>query len=238
MVLRKIDPSIEEDFRYADKHNFEGRPIPGYEHARYLLTRPAALALKQVQTEVKSLGLSLKVYDCYRPQRAVDEFVRWSEDHSDQKMKAEFYPHVDKTRVFEEGYVARKSGHSRGSTVDLTLILTAGEASAPYRDGETLRSCIAPASQRYADNSLDFGTGFDCFDPRSNTMDGRVGAIQMQRRLLLKALMEKHGFKNYEKEWWHYTLENEPFADTYFDFPFGSSGLTAWGGGSLSLSPW
>lgn len=213
-----VDPSIRLDMRYATSHNFVGERIVGYRSPVCLLTRPAARALGRAQASLPA-GLTLKVYDCYRPQRAVDHFVRWARDLGDQRMKAEFYPRVDKSRLFADGYIAERSGHSRGSTVDLTIVRTSAPAPERYRRGERLRDCAAPKARRFGDDSLDMGTGYDCFDTRSHTLDPRIRGRQRANRLLLKRTMSRAGFENYANEWWHYTLRDEPFPDRYFDVP-------------------
>ncbi|WP_158881318.1 M15 family metallopeptidase [Amycolatopsis anabasis] len=215
--LRAIDPTILHDIRYFTPHNFVGRRVHGYLAPRCLLTRPAAEALREAQRRLVPLGYSLKVYDCYRPQRAVDDFVRWAERLADQRMKAEFYPRIDKTTLFRDGYIAAKSGHSRGSTMDLTLVKLPAKPQRPYFPGEPLRPCYAP--DRFPDNAVDTGTGFDCFDTLAHTDDPRVTGEARANRQLLKGTLEAVGMKNLPEEWWHYTLRNEPFPDTYFDFP-------------------
>ena len=219
VYLHEVDPSIIEEMRYAEDHNFVGKPITGYLAPKCILTREAARALAKVQAEIRPRALSLKVYDCYRPQRAVDVFGEWANDGKDIKMKKEFYPKVDKSNLFRDGYIAHESGHSRGSTVDLTLVRLPVRAQATYRAGETLVECTQPAAKRFKDNSLDFGTGYDCFDPLSHTANPEIGAKQKQNRLLLKSTMEKQGFRNLPEEWWHFTLNSEPHPSTYFDFP-------------------
>lgn len=214
-----IDPSIIVEARYFGSHNFLGRPVTGYEAPLCMLTHEAARALADVQAEVRQYGLSLKTYDCYRPQRAVDDFVAWARNAADTVMKQEFYPAVDKSRLFAEGYIAERSGHSRGSTLDLTLVPLPVPAQPEWRSGMPQVRCTMPAGQRFADNSLDMGTGYDCFDPLAHTANPAVGSVPARNRLLLKALMEKHGFSNYAQEWWHFTLRNEPFPDRYFDLP-------------------
>jgi D-alanyl-D-alanine dipeptidase len=180
--------------RYAAAHNFVGRRVAGYERPVCLLTREAAAALAQVQRDLQADGLGLKVYDCYRPRRAVADFARWAHDLADQRTKPEFYPDLDKRDLFKEGYIASRSGHSRGSTVDLTL------ADAEGRE-------------------LDMGSGHDLFSPRSWPNDGAVSpAAQANRRRLAEA-MAARGFAPYDKEWWHFTLAREPHPDRYFDFP-------------------
>jgi D-alanyl-D-alanine dipeptidase len=214
-----VDPTIVVEARYYGSHNFIGRPIDGYEAPKCLLAREAALALAEVQADVRAFGLGLKTYDCYRPQRAVADFARWARDLADTKMKAEFYPDLDKSQLFELGYIAERSGHSRGSTVDLTLVPLAAPSEAAYRDGDPLVRCTAPRSERFRDDSLDMGTGYDCFSELSHTENPDVGPVAARNRLLLKSVMEKHGFVNYAQEWWHFTLLDEPYPQTYFDVP-------------------
>ncbi len=188
-------PGIALEVRYAGSHNFVGVPIDGYGRPRALLTQLAAAGLAKAQKELRPFGFGLKVFDGYRPQRAVDHFVRWSRDPADQKGKAEFYPNVEKEKLFELGYIAEKSGHSRGSTVDLTLIVLA--------DG----------------TELDMGSAYDLFDPASWPDSPSVSPEQRAHRLLLRQVMLGNGFRPYAQEWWHFTLEGEPFPETYFDFP-------------------
>ena len=216
--VKDVIPSIVLDIRYYSSHNFVGTPIDGYSAPKCLLTRKAALALKKVQAELMKFSLSLKIYDGYRPQRAVNHFIRWAKDPDDIKMKKEFYPTIRKSELFRKGYIAKKSAHSRGSAVDLTLVPLPLGPQEPYAKGAELCECHEPAGKRYKDNSIDMGTGFDCFHPLSWTASDRVGPLQRQNRLMLKAVMEKYGFRNYRKEWWHYTFRNEPFPKTYFNF--------------------
>ncbi len=163
-------------------------------------------------------SLSLKIYDAYRPQRAVTHFVKWAKVLSDTSMKREFYPVVHKKNLFKEGYIAAKSGHSRGSTVDLTIVPLPLPKQESYTPGQKLCPCTQTADRRFKDNSLDMGTGYDCFSVLSWTENKSLTAQQRANRLLLKSVMEKYGFKNYSREWWHFTLKDEPFPDTYFDF--------------------
>jgi D-alanyl-D-alanine dipeptidase len=188
-------PGLAVEMRYAGAHNFVGIAIAGYERPVCLLTRPAATALAQVQGDLAERGIGLKVFDCYRPVRAVAHFVRWARDVRDTKAKAEFYPSVDKRELFALGYIAPQSGHSRGSTVDIGLVKLA--------DG----------------NELDMGTPFDTFSPRSWPSDTTVSADARRNRTLLADAMRRRGFQRYVKEWWHFTLRAEPFPATYFDFP-------------------
>ncbi|MGH4020993.1 MAG: M15 family metallopeptidase [Pseudonocardiaceae bacterium] len=219
--ITQVEPSIIVETRYFTGHNFVGERIRGYNAPRCMLTRQAAQALARVQRDLEPFGLAVKTYDCYRPQRAVDHFVEWAKDRSDTEMKAEFYPNVDKANLFRDGYIAERSGHSRGSTVDLTIVPLPVGPQDRYVQGEPLNSCVLPQQQRFEDNGLDMGTGFDCFDPLSNTENPTIGDEQQQNRLLLNTLMERHGFEYLPEEWWHFTLRDEPYPDTYFDFPIG-----------------
>ena len=191
----ELVPGLVLDMRYAGSHNFVGQPIDGYERAVCLLARAAAQALADVQRDLQSRGLGLKMFDCYRPRRAVAQFVRWAQDITDVRAKAEFYPNVDKRDLFRLGYIASQSGHSRGSTVDLTLV---------RRDGGA---------------ELDMGTGFDFFSPKSWPSDRSISMEARENRIALAAAMKRHGFKSYNKEWWHFTLVGEPYPSRYFDFP-------------------
>jgi zinc D-Ala-D-Ala dipeptidase len=189
-----VVPGLVAEMRYAGTHNFVGRRIDGYAAANCLLTRPAADALAEVARDLAPRGLVIKVFDCYRPARAVANFVRWAHDLNDTAGKAEFYPNVDKRTVFHDGYISSRSGHSRGSTLDLTLARTG--------DGE-----------------LDMGTPFDFFSPLSSPAAVGVSAEAKANRALLATAMRRRGFRPYIKEWWHFTLAAEPFPKTYFDFP-------------------
>lgn len=189
-----VVPGLILDARYAGSHNFVGRPIAGYEAPRCLLTQPAAAALTEVARELAPRSLVLKVFDCYRPARAVANFVRWARDLNDTADKKEFYPGIDKSTLFRDGYISSRSGHSRGSTVDLTLARADGQ-------------------------ELDMGTPFDFFSPRSWPAAASISANAKANRATLAAAMRHHGFRPYAKEWWHFTLSHEPFPDTYFDFP-------------------
>jgi len=186
--VNRLLPSVHFDIRYATQENFLGTPVDGYDAPLCYLTKESAYALKEVQNTLEKEGLRLQVFDCYRPQRAVDHFVRWAEDIADTKMKNAYYPGVDKKELFAKGYIAARSGHSRGSTIDLTV------------------------------EGLDMGSPFDFFDPRSHTASEAVTKEQHGNRMMLKKVMEENGFRNYAEEWWHYTLKDEPFSTNYFDF--------------------
>jgi D-alanyl-D-alanine dipeptidase len=217
VYLRDVDPTIQQDMRYGTANNFVGKTVPGYEAPECVLVREAAVALKAVQGDLRDKQLALKVYDCYRPARAVKAFVDWAKLPDDPKAKATYYPALAKNALFP-GYIALVSSHSRGATVDLTLV-PLDAAKPPGAPPATPTPCTAPAAMREADTSIDMGTGFDCFDVKANTAVQGLSAEQQQNRQELVDAMARHGFKNYEKEWWHYTLENEPYPDTVFDFP-------------------
>jgi len=216
--IQKVIPDVVLDIRYYGPHNFVGEKVDGYLAPKCFLTREAAEALAGVQKDLEPYSLTLKIYDCYRPQRAVNHFVRWATEIENTKTKKEFYPTIDKRNLFKDGYIDNKSGHSRGSTVDLTIVPLSAPGQPDYMPGQKLSECYLPAAKRFGDNSIDMGTGFDCFDELSHTANTNIGRQQKVNRLLLKSLMEKHGFRNYDKEWWHFTLKNEPYPDTYFDF--------------------
>ncbi|MFI6144581.1 M15 family metallopeptidase [Streptomyces sp. NPDC051109] len=218
VALHSVDPSIIQDMRYATKINFIGRRIDGYRQPLCILTKPAAEALHRAQEQLLPQGYSLKVYDCYRPQRAVDHFARWAKDLEDDRMKEEFYPRVAKDRLFADGYIAEKSGHSRGSTVDLTIV----KVNPPATTGGSVRPagpCYAPQGERRPDDSVDMGTGFDCFDTLAHTDDPRIQGAQRANRQFLKGTLAAEDFVNLPEEWWHFTYKPERYPDTYFDFP-------------------
>jgi len=218
VYLHDVNSSIQQDIRYAGSHNFVGRPLKGYAKPKCILTKEAAQALSLVQKELEQSSLSLKVYDCYRPTDAVLDFMRWSKDPHQQEMKKEFYPNVNKADVFALGYVAEKSGHSRGSTIDLTIIPIPFLPSVNYRPGQHLVNCIAPYLKRFRDSSIDMGTGYDCFDVLAHALNPSVSIVAHQNRLLLREIMMKYGFVPYDDEWWHFSLKNEPYPNTYFNF--------------------
>ena len=217
--IREVIPDAIMDIRYFTEHNFVGARVDGYAAPKCYLTREAAQALAGVRADLAPFGFGIKIYDCFRPQRAVDHFVRWARDVDDTATRTEFYPTVDKRNLFRDGYIAERSGHSRGSTVDLTIVELPPAEQPAFILGETeQRECFLPADQRFPDNGIDMGTGFDCFHELSHPENPNLNTRQRLNRLLLKTLMEKHGFKYYDKEWWHFTLADEPFPDTYFDF--------------------
>lgn len=216
VYLRDTDPTIVQDIRYAGSHNFVGRPIAGYLAAECILSDRAATALKIVQGMLAEKKLSLIVWDCYRPRRAVDDFLRWSRDPTHTEMKAEFYPRTDKQKLFALGYLATRSAHSRGSTVDLG-IAPSPFSMPPPTSSPALKACTLPKGERFEDGTIDLGTGYDCLDVMGNTSNPSVGEVALRNRQLLKSTMARAGFRPYAREWWHFELVNEPFSQG-FDF--------------------
>ena len=219
VYLRDIDPTIVQDIRYAGSHNFVGRPVSGYLAAECILSEPAANALATVQRKLVGKKLSLIVWDCYRPKRAVEDFLQWSRDPTHSEMKAEFYPRTDKEKLFVLGYLATRSEHSRGSTVDLGIVPTASSAAPPPNPSQPLKACTSPKGERFEDETIDFGTGYDCLDVLASTSNAPAGSLALHNRQMLKSLMMAAGFRPYSKEWWHFELVNEPFNRDGFDFP-------------------
>lgn len=218
VFLRAIDASIAQDIRYATANNFTGHPLPGYAAAECVLRQPAALALQRVQAELARQNLSLKVYDCYRPARAVAAMARWAADPHATPDTSRFYPALKKSRLFALGFIAAHSAHSRGVAVDLTVVPKDGPQQPSYDADARYGSCAGSAAARAPDNSLDMGTGYDCFDARSFTRSALITAEQRARRQILLAAMARLGFANYKREWWHFSY---PAADTgvAYDFP-------------------
>ncbi len=196
--LRAYAPTVSLDLRYGTTENFVGTVVTGYETPRAWLTRPAADALKVAQHKLLPLGYSLRVYDAYRPQRAVGHFVRWAQDLTATQTQSRYYPNVPKAELFARGYLALESGHSRGSTVDVTLLRRTPDGA--WRE-------------------VDMGSPFDFFGERSAFAAATVSAEASAWRGLLRAVMMTSGFEPYAAEWWHFTLIDEPYPDTYFDFP-------------------
>jgi D-alanyl-D-alanine dipeptidase len=217
VYLRDVDPGIRQDMRYAGPDNFTGHPLPGYRAAECLLRRRVALALARVQADLARDNLSLKVYDCYRPARATTAMSRWARKPSATPDTSRFYPSLRKSALFH-GYISSNSAHSRGVAVDLTLVPRNAPAPARFDPGARYGSCIAPVAQRAPDDSLDMGTGFDCFDTRSHTRSPGITPGQRAARERLRAAMTRYGFKNYFREWWHFSY---PAADpgVAFDVP-------------------
>ena len=218
VYLHSIDPGIEQDIRYASAHNFTGHPLDGYAAAQCLLTLDAAQALARVQKALRTQGYGLKVFDCYRPGRAVADMGRFATQPGDPR-KTEFYPRVDKQDFWRLGYVARVSNHSRGATVDLTLTGPQALPAATWSPSAAQVDCTAPYGQRGRDGALDMGTGYDCFDERAHTDNPTINPDARKNRQILSRAMEKEGFAGYDKEWWHFTFSGAGPRKDVMDFP-------------------
>jgi D-alanyl-D-alanine dipeptidase len=195
VYLSDVDKTIKSELRYLSSNNFIGKPIDGYSNNRVIITKPAAINLKKIQTELLKKGFSLKIFDAYRPQQAVNHFVKWAKVLNDTLMKKEYYPEVHKSELFNLGYIASKSGHTRGSTLDVTII--------------NLKTA----------KELDMGSPYDFFGVQSHPFYPKISKEQKENRVFLRAIMLQNNFKPYENEWWHFTLIEEPFPNTYFNFP-------------------
>lgn len=201
VIVSEVIPEVELEIRYYSDYNFVGERIDGYEEPVALLTKEAAESLKEVSEELYEKGYRLKIYDAYRPQMAVSDFIRWAEDIDDTKMKEDFYPELDKSELFEQGYISGHSGHSRGSTVDLTLV--------DIKTGQ----------------DVDMGGTFDYFGERSHADYTDITEEQYSNRMILREAMTSHGFRPFDGEWWHFTLNYEPFPDTYYTFTVSTDSL-------------
>lgn len=218
VYLSDVDSTIKHDLRYFDReYNFVANRVEGYLANRVIMTEQAANALRDVQKRLTEDGYCLVVYDAYRPQQAVNHFIRWSEDVTDQVTKGWFYPNIDKAKLFDLGYLGKRSGHSRGSTVDVSIIKKDQDLKEIALETRLLLD--GSSIVFLDDNSVDMGTAFDLLHEASHYDNNLISSEQKAAREYLKAIMVEHGFKPYSKEWWHFTLENEPFPDTYFDFP-------------------
>ena len=203
VLISDAVPDAILEIRYFSTYNFVGDRIDGYEEPVALLTKEAAAALKEVSDELVQQGFRLKIYDAYRPQKAVSHFVRWAQDADDVRMKQYFYPDLEKDVLFPQGYIAEHSGHSRGSTVDLTLF-----------DMKT-------------ETEVDMGGTFDFFGALSHPDYTDITGTQYANRMFLRETMLSHGFKPLAEEWWHFTLADEPYPDTYFTFPVNSNSVAS-----------
>lgn len=192
--IKEVIPDVIYDIRYYSDNNFTGQRIDGYLKPLALLSKEALISLKEAAAELREKGYKFIIYDAYRPEKAVVHFVRWAKDPDDIRMKEYFYPELDKSVLFEKGFIAERSAHSRGSTVDLTLYDIENEC------------------------EVDMGGTFDYFGERSHTDYEGISDMQHENRMLLKDVMERHGFVPIREEWWHFTLKDEPYPDTYFDF--------------------
>lgn len=195
VYLHKVIPEIQLEVRYHGSNNFLGKPVQGYTQPVILISEAAATSLKKVAADLKRQGYGLKVFDAYRPQRAVNHFMQWAQDPEDTLAKASFYPEIPKNQLFNLGYIASRSGHTRGSSIDLTLV-------------DLQEGC-----------EVDMGSTYDFFGEISHQGTNLISQQQEQNRNILKEAMLRHGFDLYPEEWWHFSLKNEPFPNTYFDFP-------------------
>jgi len=221
VYLRAVDPTIAQDIRYAGSDNFVGRPLPGYDAAECILRRDVAAALKRVQADLSASGLSLKVYDCYRPIRAVRAMAAWVNDGRSEAATKRFFPKLAKSSLLRAGYIASRSRHSSGTTIDLTLMRAGAAPAAAFEPTAAYGPCTAPLAQRSPDNPVDMGTSFDCFDAASYTASAAIGAEQRRWRRALLEAMRKQGFANYDHEWWHFSYAGSAGAPAY-DFPIRS----------------
>jgi zinc D-Ala-D-Ala dipeptidase len=207
VYLRDVDPSIRQDIRYAGLDNFTGRPVPGYGAAECMLLGHVAEALSRVQKQLRQRKLSLNVYDCYRPARAVRAFVDWVEALEVDPLLKRFHPNLERRQLVSLGYIAGVSRHSRGDAVDLTLVALAAKGAATFDRSAAYGPCIGPKEARSPDGGVDMGTGFDCFDARSHTAALDLTDEQWEWRRTLVEAMAQESFRNYPKEWWHFTFE-------------------------------
>jgi D-alanyl-D-alanine dipeptidase len=223
VYLRDVDSSIVQDMRYATADNFTGHPLPGYGTGECVLRREAAEALRRVQAELARESLGLKVYDCYRPTRAVRAMADWAHDGDDSAATRRFYPALQKRNLFKLGYIAAESKHSTGTTIDLTLIKLPAASVPRFDPAARYGPCIGPADKRAPDNSIDMGTSFDCFDVKSYGMNKQINPEQRRWRGVLNTAMRRHGFANYFREWWHYSYTDsaEPRAYDFAIVPKG-----------------
>ena len=194
VYIHEIIPEVVYDIRYNSTDNFMGKRVDGYHKSVAVLSKKASASLQKVQDDLSGQGYGLKIFDAYRPQKAVNHFIRWAKISGDTITKSRYYPDLSKSVLFELGYIAERSGHTRGSTLDLTMV---------YKDSK---------------EEVDMGSPWDFFGDISHHGTGKISVEQTANRNILLRTMEKHGFRRYDNEWWHYTLDDEPYPDTYFDF--------------------
>lgn len=217
--LEHFDSTILQEPLFATNYNLLGRPLKGYEAQKIVVSNALGQALVKAQKIANDKNLTLKIYDSYRPLRAVEDIVVWANDVSDQTMKNEFYAHIDKQDLFKLGYVLLRSFHCTGAAVDLTLVsLDDIKEQEDFIKGSELFDGILPYGERRFDNGLDMGTNVDTFHDKSHTLNPEINPEAKKNRALLCEIMDAAGFDNYEKEWWHFNLKDKPFNDTYFDF--------------------
>src|SRR4051794_7014417 len=217
VYLGDIDPSIIQDIRYATANNFVGKPLAGYQAGECVVKREVGLRLKSIQQELAKQKLSLKMFDCYRPTRAVADMVRWSRTGKETPAERRYNPAFRKADLFRLGYIATYSGHSTGSALDLTLVDLTADNSAKFDPAKTYADCTAPVEARAPEGSIDMGTGYDCSDVKSHTNAPTTTPAQRKWRTMLVTAMRKQGFVNYWKEWWHFSLPG--VGGQAYDFP-------------------
>ena len=217
VYLRDIDPTIIQDIRYATANNFVGHALAGYQAGECVVKREVGQRLKKIQEELAKQKLSLKMFDCYRPTRAVADMVNWSRDGKETPAGRRYNPAFRKADLFRLGYIATYSGHSTGSALDLTLVDLTADNSARFDSAKVYADCTAPVDQRAPEGSIDMGTGYDCSDVKANTASPLITPVQRQWRTTLVAAMRKQGFVNYFKEWWHFSLPGA--GGEAYDFP-------------------
>lgn len=220
VFLRDIDPTIIQDIRYASSNNFMGRPIAGYGAGECVVKREVGLRLKAVQQELARRQLSLKMFDCYRPVRAVADMVAWSKNGRETAAERRYSPAFAKVDLFRLGYIATHSGHSTGAALDLTLVDLTADNSGKFDPARNYADCTAPAAARAPEGSVDMGTGYDCCDEKGHTAADTITPAQRRWRNTLLAAMGRQGFVNYSKEWWHFSLPGA--GGQAYDFPIPS----------------
>ena len=217
VYLRDVDPTIIQDMRYAGSNNFVGRPLKGYDAAECVVKREVGALLKSIQEELALENLSLKMFDCYRPTRAVADMVAWSRDGRETPAQKRYNPAFSKADLFRLGYIATRSGHSTGAALDLTLVDLKADDSAMFDPATDYADCTANVNRRAPDGSVDMGTGYDCADVKSHTSAKSITAAQRKWRERLVLVMARRGFVNYSKEWWHFSLPG--VSRQAYDFP-------------------
>ena len=217
VYLRDVDPTIIQDIRYATANNFVGKPLAGYEAGECVVKREVGLRLKNIQQELAKQKLSLKMFDCYRPARAVADMVRWSRNGKETAAERRYNPAFAKADLFRLGYIAAYSGHSTGAALDLSLVDLTADNSATFDPAKPYADCTAPAANRAPEGSIDMGTGYDCSDVKANTRASSITPAQRKWRDTLKAAMARQGFVNYFREWWHFSLPGA--GGQAYDFP-------------------
>ena len=222
VFLRAIDPTIQQDIRYASSNNFVGRRLSGYDAAECVVKRRVGLALKAVQAELAKQKLSLKMFDCYRPARASHDMVLWAQNGRETPAERRYNPALAKKDLFRLGYIAERSQHSTGVALDLTLVDLTADNSATFDPAKTYADCTAPETARAPEGSVDMGTGYDCSDVKSHTAARGITADQRRWRNTLVAAMAKQGFINYSKEWWHFSMPGA--GGVAYDFPIRRGG--------------